>query len=181
MDTKIIEAEHHFNWGKFMLGRFTPSEWAYRSTVDNRGLLKGRGWARDHTLVLDLQTGEGAIFALDGLARADLNDKHRIWVCPMYEPFLEWLYEQDTENLHALPDRVELPAAPGSMFGYRREGRPSLPWHTTYDPEANAGYIYVGEPRGTDGTTEKVHDGVLLDLRADGTLAGIEIIGPQSS
>lgn len=111
------------NWGKFALGRFTPEEWTYRSAVDERSLLAGRGWSPDHLLILDLQTGEGAIFRPGGLASYDL-DKHRVWVCPMFEPFLTWLWKQDTRDLDALPAHVDLPDAPFALAGYRRAGPP---------------------------------------------------------
>jgi hypothetical protein len=125
METKFIDATNgKLNWGKFMLGRFTPEEWARRSTVDGGPMLGGRGWDRRHLLVLDLQTGEGAVFSPGGSARADLN-KHKIWVCPLYEPFLTWLYKQDLADLSALPDEVSftLAEAPFAMAGYRREGQ----------------------------------------------------------
>jgi hypothetical protein len=43
-------------------------------------------------------------------------------VCPLFEPFLEWLYEQDLTDLSTLPRRVELPDAEFSFTGYRRPG-----------------------------------------------------------
>ena len=73
-------------------------------------------------LVVDLETGEGAMFSPGGLAAADLQ-KHRIWVCPMFEPFLAWLYKQDLSDLTKLPKHVDLPDAPFEMHGYRREGK----------------------------------------------------------
>jgi hypothetical protein len=123
MQTHFIEATNgEQNWGKFMLGRFTPEEWATRSAIDPQfSVIAGRGWSRDHIHVLDLQTGEGAIFKPGGYATADLM-KHAIWVCPMFEPFLEWLYQQDLTDLSALPRHVDLPEAPFAMSGYRREG-----------------------------------------------------------
>lgn len=33
MKTKFIEATDGFNYGKFMLGRFEPEEWARWSTI----------------------------------------------------------------------------------------------------------------------------------------------------
>jgi hypothetical protein len=125
MKTKIIEATQNkdkgMNWGKFLLGQF-DSEWEYVSHMDGRKLLSGMcGWNKDHILVFDLQTGEGGIFRHGGLAVADLH-KHKIWVCPMYEPFLEWLYQQDLTDLDKLPALVELPKAPGALAGYRRKG-----------------------------------------------------------
>ena len=127
----IIEVTNGFNWGKFLVARF-DDEWSYRSAIDTMNsstgalpirLLPSLGWGRDHFLFLDLQTGEGAIFRHGGMARADLN-KHRIWVCPMAEPALLWLYSQDLSDLTALPALVELTEAeaPSAMQGYRRTG-----------------------------------------------------------
>lgn len=137
MHTKIIEAgqakggPESFNWGKFLLG-VLDVEWTHHSVMSPDGglLLPQCGWGLDHLWVLDLQTGEGAYFKPGGSAKADL-DKHRIWVCPMFEPFLEWLYEQPIRQkngivtvpqVQALPDFVELPDAPAAMSGYRRKG-----------------------------------------------------------
>jgi hypothetical protein len=109
------------NWGKFMVARF-DAEWARPSAIEPfRSLLGAVGWAHEHILVFDLQTGEGAIFKPGGLASADLQ-KHRIWVCPLFEPFLAWLYRQDLTDLDRLPKHVDLPDAEFQMFGYRREG-----------------------------------------------------------
>jgi hypothetical protein len=124
LKTKIIEAtqdkETGFNWGKFLLARF-DTEWEYVSQMDHRPLLRGRGWTLDNILVVDLQTGEGCIFRPIGLASEDLR-AHAVWVCPMFEPFLEWLYQQDLTDLDKLPAVVELPGVPGEMSGYRRPG-----------------------------------------------------------
>jgi hypothetical protein len=81
MKVKFIEAVEKTttNWGKFMIGRF-DSEWEYRNALDGRNFLASRGWGPDHLLVLDMQTGEGAIFKPGGLASHDLNEKHQIWV-----------------------------------------------------------------------------------------------------
>ena len=115
------------NWGKFAVGRFTAAELAEPAHWPGGGprLVLGRGWTVDHIWVLDLQTGEGAMFRPGGYAKADL-DKHRIWVCPMFEPFLAWLYQQVTELAETwwedLPRMVELPDAPFALYGYRRPG-----------------------------------------------------------
>ena len=65
MKTKFIEATNvdagGMNWGKFMVARFTESEWQRRSEVGGQSMLAERGWAKDNLLVLDLQTGEGAV------------------------------------------------------------------------------------------------------------------------
>ena len=122
MITHFIEATNGpKNWGKFMVARFDAEEWERRSTIDQCLLLLNRGWAPDHLLVVDLQTGEGAVFMPGGSARHDLN-KHRIWVCPLFEPFLEWLYVQDLGDITQLPAHVDLLDAPFSLHGYRREG-----------------------------------------------------------
>lgn len=126
MITKIVEVTNDsFNWGKFMLMR--PShEWdrisVFAPASSVRSLLREIGWGPEYIWVLDLQTGEGACFLPHGLASADLN-KHKIWVCPMYEPFLEWLYAQDLSDLNSLPDKVNLPKAAPALYGYRRGGK----------------------------------------------------------
>lgn len=128
MKTKIIEAGNGFNWGKFLVMR-PDSEWERETAVPDVDMpedaprypiLRSRGWAPYHIIVYDLETNEGATFRPGGLASADLN-KHRIWVCPMYEPFLEWLYRQDLLDLDKLPDYVEL-EADSALAGYRRKG-----------------------------------------------------------
>jgi hypothetical protein len=125
MQTRLIEAtqgEGGPNWGKFCVARF-DSEWAQPSSVGipDSSLLRRCGWGPGHLWVLDCQTGEGAFFKPGGWAAADLN-KHRIWVCPLFEPFLDWLYGQDLSDLDALPGVVELPGAPFALSGYRRPG-----------------------------------------------------------
>ncbi len=127
MNTRIIEAVQPggpANWGKFLVGQFTE-EWLVQSAVDTesrRPLLATIGKGPETVFVMDLQTGEGALFRPGGYAPADLN-KHRIWVCPMFEPFLTWLYTQDLRDLDGLPALVEL-EAPFAFAGYRREGMP---------------------------------------------------------
>jgi hypothetical protein len=123
METKFIEVVEatNFNWGKFMLGRFTNEEWALRSSLDGGPLIQQRGWSPEHILVLDIQTGEGAVFMPGGLVRHDLNERHQIWVCPMYEPFMEWLYKQDLADLSKLPSIINLGIVPTAMQGYRRK------------------------------------------------------------
>lgn len=134
MITKIIEACHvgadgkeTGNWGKFMVCRFTD-EWNVKSSTDHDlpfglPLLPAVGWTPRHVLVIDLQTGEGAIFKPGGYPKADL-EKHKIWVCPLFEPFLDWLYGQDLGDLTKLPSLIKfhLDEAPFAMRGYRRPG-----------------------------------------------------------
>lgn len=107
------------NWGKFMVGVFDTEEVNRTSAVDGRLMVWGRGWGPGHILVVDLQTGEGAIFRMGGSATADLA-KHSVWVCVLFEAFLDWLYHQpDPMNL---PPLIELDV-PFAMAGYRRNGR----------------------------------------------------------
>ena len=131
METRIIEASSpQGNWGKFLVGRFDQQEWGRRSStpgvmtqrplMTQVPLLAKLGWGPEHIFVMDLQTGEGATFRHGGFAPADLN-KHRIWVCPLFEPFLVWLYRQDVATLANLPAWVSLDA-PLAMAGYRRPG-----------------------------------------------------------
>jgi hypothetical protein len=121
--TKIIEATNGpSNWGKFLLGR-PDVEWSRTSVSSDSSLpiLSERGWGPADLLVLDLETGEGAVFCPGGSARADLGSR-RILVCPLFEPFLEWLYKQDLVDLDALPDHVDLSDAHVAHRGYRRPG-----------------------------------------------------------
>lgn len=122
MKTKIIEVTNGpRNFGKMMLCRF-DAEWSYESRISpGIGLLNLVGWTQRHFLLVDLQTGEGAIFKHGGLASADL-EKHKVWVCPMFQPLLEWLYKQDISDLDKLPDTVDLPDAEFQLSGYRRPG-----------------------------------------------------------
>lgn len=139
MRIKIIEVTNQFNFGKFMLLQM-DEEWNRRSKLvegylEQLGTLKQQtipllreiGWNRDNVIVFDLQTQEGAAFFRGGLAKNDL-EKHKIWVCPMYEPFLAWLYHPDRRNLDImlLPDIVELSEEATrehtALHGHRRPG-----------------------------------------------------------
>lgn len=121
MQTKFMEVTNNSrNWGKFLLMKF-DNEWEHKSAFTGRSLLREVGWDNSNIFVLDLQTGEGARFLPGGLAVADL-EKHQIWCCPMYSPFLEWLYKQDLTDLSKLPESLNLPDAEFAMAGYRRKG-----------------------------------------------------------
>ena len=125
MQTRFVEATNidagGMNWGKFMVARFTSDEWARSSQVGGRIMLAERGWTPEHVLVLDLQTGEGALFRPGGHAKCDL-DKHQVWVYPLFEPFLKWLYEQDLAEIDRLPAVVKINNPASAMYGYRRPG-----------------------------------------------------------
>lgn len=140
MRTTIVEATTgpQGNHGKFLVGCF-DTEWSYFSVLKSpmRAVLEHEGWTADHLLVLDLATGEAALFRPGGSARDDL-DKHGIWVCPMYEGFLVWLWDRynywvhetrgtivgPADFLKSLPSLVHLTfdEAPFSWTGYRRSG-----------------------------------------------------------
>lgn len=135
MKTTFIEAVSEAgNWGKFAVCAFDHEEWSRPSVVnESEGyrapLLHGVGWSTSHVLVLDLQTGEGAIMFPGGHAKNDL-DKHRVWVCPLFLPFLEWLWADWNERapghvdtwLDELPHEVRLTGVPLQLAGYRRPG-----------------------------------------------------------
>lgn len=111
------------NWGKFLVC-IPEDEMGIRSELDTElkiPVIRTRGWGPNHVLVLDLETGEGAIFRLGGYAKADL-DKTHIWVCPLFESFLTWLYRYKTEEIPYLPQLVFLPEAEFAFHGYRRTG-----------------------------------------------------------
>lgn len=141
MKLKIIEAHGNgLNWGKFAVGQMTEEEWNTRSTVeeDNRQLMASIGyWSRDWLWVLDLQTGEGIFAPMKGRARYVL-DKHKVWVCPLYEPFLDWLIENFRTDVDKLPSNVVLSDAPASMYGYRRAGTSSSPEERPFDDQGGA-------------------------------------------
>jgi hypothetical protein len=121
VETKIIETHGAGNWGKFMVARFTW-ERAYASALpEAEGSMPLARWAPNVLLVLDLATGEGALFQPGGLPAADLR-KHQVWVCPMFGGFLDWLYRQDLTHLAALPPLVHLPDNEFSLAGRRRHG-----------------------------------------------------------
>lgn len=132
MKSTIVEVTNGpLNWGKFLVAVFDVAEWTRHSAVlaeeghAARPLLRSIGYSDSHlhVWVLDLQTREGACFIVHdhALARLDLNN-HKIWVCPMFEPFLEWLYK-NYKGIDELPTHVDLPDAPFAMHGYRREGQ----------------------------------------------------------
>jgi hypothetical protein len=112
MHCKIVELTNQFNWGKFMLGRFDEDEWYRPAHVDGSPF---------------------SLFKLGGHAPSDL-EKHRIWVCPMFEPFLKWFYfhKEFWADLDAIPEIITLTddetMAASALAGYRRPGRsgPSL-------------------------------------------------------
>lgn len=154
MDLHIIEAESDFNWGKFCIAKFTRYELRRPSFVDVGSpfaSLIGTRWGgqHDHLFVLDLQTGEGALFRHGGNPAADLY-KHQIWVCPLFEPFLTWLYRQDITDLSELPQVIRLPNDTASLHGYRRPG----PLGDTRGPETTTPAHLLGRFQAAEDLTE---------------------------
>lgn len=127
MQTRLIEAGQGTdgkgpNWGKFCVMWF-DSEWEHQSEVDpGRALLPACGWPPGFLWVADLQTAEAVYVRPGGSASYDL-DKHRVWVCPMFGPFLAWLYRfLEEHDVKELPPYVALPDAVFAFHGYRRPG-----------------------------------------------------------
>lgn len=125
MKAHIVEVTNdEKNWGKLMVCVHDAAETSYRSQMSPSvvPLLRQIGYAGDEVWVLDLQTGEGARFRPGGLPAADL-EAHRVWVCPMFEPFLGWLYaNQDLLRSWTLPAVLNLPDAQFEFRGHRRPG-----------------------------------------------------------
>lgn len=137
MLTRFIEATNidhgGINWGKFLVAKFDSADWNVHA-VEADGLLlevlPGKeSWNRDTSvIVFDLQTGEGARFDLRTEPAMQL-DKHRVWVCPMFAPFLDWLFKEIQSRPPGLGrfDITTLPAvakfaAPSALAGHRRQG-----------------------------------------------------------
>jgi hypothetical protein len=127
MKSKIVEVcqPQPVNWGKFIIAQFDEQEASHISAVSNFPLLAEIGYwgdLRTWLWVFDLQTGEGAIFPVlnRGGCQYDL-EKHQIWVCPLYEPFLEWLYRNYNGDVDDIPNYLEIDV-PASLHGYRRPG-----------------------------------------------------------
>ena len=122
MNTRIVEATNGANWGKFLIGWFDLVEWARHSAIvpgdhdlSQHSLLSLGGWSPEHFLLVDLDTGEGRLFRHRGLADQDVANKH-VSVGPMFEPFLQWIYNQPLEDVRSLnlPKLVTLPGARSS-------------------------------------------------------------------
>lgn len=123
MQTKIIEASTGINWGRFLLQRFEASERAHRSHFEPISIWKDSPPPQTALWVLDLITGEGALFDLAKPLEEQLA-QHQVWVCVLFEPFLAWLEARfrQASSLDAfwdaLPAGVQVSAAP-EVIGYR--------------------------------------------------------------
>lgn len=127
MRSKIIEVcqPTPVNWGKFMIAEFDENETSYISVITKSPLLPAIGyWGEENKWLwlLDLQTGEGALFPVSSKGNAKYQlDKHKIWVCLLYEPLLEWLYQNYKGDIDEIPSYIEIDA-PAGLYGYRRSG-----------------------------------------------------------
>ncbi len=126
MEYRFVEVTDGTLHGKFMIGVFGDDDHAEREAFSGALLLRNRGWSRDHFMLFDLQTGEGALFRPGGRARFDLH-RTRICVCPVFEVFLDWLYthiyEHGPEWFHAIPRKMLIPPVIG-IGSYRRPHTP---------------------------------------------------------
>lgn len=119
MDIHFYEVTNGPNWGKLAVGTFERHEWEYVSHVAAEPLLARLGHGPSTRLFLDLATGEGALFdcsqgLLPQLAR------HKIWVCPMFEPGLTEFAKHD---IHWDPDEWRPHVDVQTLFqfeGFRR-------------------------------------------------------------
>jgi hypothetical protein len=122
---RFTEVTNLVNWGKFLVSKFDENDHAQVSAIDHGPLIQRRGWTRQHLFVMDLQTGEGAMF-LPGPGGSAMHDleRHRIWCCPMYQYFLERLYVTPAWwDVVSLPAIIKLgPEVPSALAGYRRKG-----------------------------------------------------------
>lgn len=131
MEIKFVEAGHSRsdpgNWGKFMVGRYTGDELAEPTLFpgcEGQRVVSLRGFGSSKMWVLDLATEEGFLVPTTTFRAAHVLEKHQVHVCPLFEPFLDWLLDQIRAKLAGwwddLPRTVELPDAPGELYGYRR-------------------------------------------------------------
>ncbi len=153
MDTKFVEVGHGpsgGNWGKFMIARYTANELLEPTQFpgcEGQRIVSLRGSGRHHIWVMDLATGEGARFPVDlgghpgATARKHLDD-HQIWVCPLFEPFIGWLYDFSSANPNTwwdeLPRTIEIPEAGFAFAGFRRGEGPT----TVITTPENAGVVW---------------------------------------
>lgn len=116
MITRFVEVTDGWMYGKFLVCRMdaeelaTPSEMPDARHGERLLVHGGRRRFNDHsTLVIDLQLGTAAAWPLQGLMEA--YESEHLWhlhVCPMYRPFVRWLYEQGRWAMGA-GDITEIP------------------------------------------------------------------------
>lgn len=129
MIARFVEVTDLVAYGKFLVCRMTPVELATPTAMPEARLLVpdaapspplltygGRRRFNSHsTLVVDLQRGTAAAWPLQGVAEAyKAEHLQNLPVCPMYMPFIEWLYRDARWAMGAgditdIPAYIELP------------------------------------------------------------------------
>jgi hypothetical protein len=154
------------NWGAFLVAVPDEIEWGWRSHAipSDISLPEQLAWGPSQAWVMDLRTGEGALFTLGGDYRAEL-ESHRIFVTAQFEGFLEWLCLQDPAGLRHLPHVVKVADATFSIKNYRRLG--PTPVSFTLRKGDTMDIMWAGEPRTV--TCDGITDGGILirDLTED--------------
>lgn len=136
METRFVEAgqgiseQTSANWGKFLVARYSGRELTEPTQFpmcEGQTVVDLRGPGDRHVWVLDLVTGEGVRFDWTTVRNAAAAlQRHQVWVCPMFEPLVEWLVTHiraaGTAWWDTLPRCVLLPDAPFALSGHRRPG-----------------------------------------------------------
>jgi hypothetical protein len=135
--SKFLEVTNKANWAKLQLLQWEPSDLARPSLVQKGKVLLNavqvrRGDAADPltaVFVRDLQTQEGCEFYPSPEADCKTQlDMHRVWVCPLFYPFVSWLFANYQGDVTSLPDLVELADSKKQEYqGYRRPGEEMEP------------------------------------------------------
>jgi hypothetical protein len=114
----------HANWGQFMVLVPDGVEWTWHSHITNSmtPALEEFGWTPGHVIVMDLRTGEAAMYLPGDGEAAKAMTEHRIFTSPQFKYFLEWLYEQDVAHLYQQPNVIELPDVTHHLSGWRDIG-----------------------------------------------------------
>jgi hypothetical protein len=82
-----------------------------------RRLLRMCGWSPICCGCWISRPAKGRASKLGGRGSVDLSEsgKQQIWVCPMFEPFLEWFYRRDLNDSDKLPALVNLGDGPTAL------------------------------------------------------------------
>lgn len=132
----FLEASNGGLWGKFLLLRHSPENLALKSSLpdfENETLLRGRKFDDEMTMMVDLQTGTGAIYTLSNPFDAlfSLESKRRIWVCPLYRPTLFWLAQQGLGrgkgDITKLPRYIDVSEAEAQYLEMLHVGKAPVP------------------------------------------------------
>jgi hypothetical protein len=117
--TKIIEGSDGGAYGKWLVGQLDEHERSRKTSLPgyegNASIWTFAGARRfgadpGAVFVLDLQTGQGAVFNPTTSSSPDYDlDQANIWVCPLFRDFFRWLYTQDLADVTQLPNFIDLP------------------------------------------------------------------------